>query len=608
MKHIFIILTLLLAFTACGDKSSVTDVLNRAETLMDEHPDSSLTLLRTLTIDDFQEGSNRARYALLHSQALDKNYIDVTSDSLISVALDYYKDEEDVRNKFLSYYYMGRVHANGERYAKAVLSFGESEKLCKEINDGYLVGLLYMQLGYIYKEYYDYSKSLEAFQEASINYKQAGKDLHYLYALTNQASIFKNISKYEESYRLFYDVLEEAKNKNDHDLEEFCLGDLIMLCTESGKLYEADSLYQEFVCKFDMSGMSLAFWVDVSEIYAWKKDWKTSEEILTHAWKHAVTTNDSIRLHLAEAHIEEMRYPQSKAYYALLEGMKKQNRMLRGKMEQPVLSAQSELLEKELEFQQYRLRMEKIHGWILVLFVSCVGLAVIYYGQRWLRKYYHRSLQKMEDSHKLALEQLQEEMQGKDTKIHRLMEDFNKKLDTKDMNYRRVLVELKNEIESKDKLCNEYIQQTGILQKEKEQMFYCLNQLFRERIELVDAVICVRNSDFGSEKSNENEFHVSVDEFIDKVTKSRKSYQELEKLVNFSCEDVMKRLRSEVKLPDEDSYRQACFHFAGYSVLAISVLMGVTKNMIYKRRGRIRKKIEETSSTSMDLFIKQISK
>lgn len=608
MKNILLILLLLLAFTACGDKTSVTDVLNRAETLMDEHPDSSLTLLRTLTLDDFQQEANRARYALLHSQALDKNYIDVTSDSIISVAVDYYQDEEDVRNKFLSYYYMGRVHANGERYAKAVLSFLESEKLCKEIDDGYLIGLLYMQLGYIYKEYYDYSKSLESFKLASFNYKKAGKDLHYLYALTNQASIFKNISKHKESYRLYYDVLEEARNKEYNDLEELCLGDLIMLCTETGRLCEANSLYQEFVCRFDMSDMTLAFWADISEIHAWKEDWDTSERILMQAWKNAVTANDSIGLYFADAHIEEMKQSQSNAYNILLEGIKIQNRLVREKMEQPVLSAQSELLEKELEFQQYKLRTEKIHGCILVLFVSVLALTAIYYGQSKLRKYYRGRLQIMEDSHKWALEQLQEKMNEKDNKIHTLIEDFNKKLDIKDMNYRQVLVELENEIVSKDKLCSEYVRQSGILQNEKENILTCLVNLFRERIELVDAIICVRNSDFGSEKSNGKEFHVSVDEFINKTTQSRRSYQELENLVNVSCQNVMKRLRSEVKLPDEDSYRQACYHFAGYSVFAISVLMGVSKNLVYKRRSRVRKKIEETSSKSMDLFMKYIGK
>ena len=354
MKNILSILLLLLAFTACGDKSSLTDVLNRAEALMNEHPDSSLNLLRTLTFDDFRKEKNRARYALLHSQALDKNYIDVTSDSLISVAVDYYKDEDEVRNKFLSYYYMGRVHANGERYAKAVLSFLESEKLCKEIDDAYLIGLLY-----IHKDYYDYSKSLEAFKLASLNYKKAGKDLHYLYALTNQASIFKNMSEHKESYRLYYDVLEEARNKEYNDLEELCLGDLIMLCTDTGRLCEADSLYQEFVCQFDMSDMTLAFWTDISEIHAWKEDWDTSEKILMQAWKNAVTANDSIGLYFADAHIEEMKRSQSKAYNILLEGIKIQNRLVREKMEQPVLSTQNELLEKELEFQQYKLRVEK---------------------------------------------------------------------------------------------------------------------------------------------------------------------------------------------------------------------------------------------------------
>ena len=104
MKNILSILTQLLAFTACSDKKAVTDVLNRAEAVMDEHPDSSLTLLRTLTFDDFRKEKNRARYALLHSQALDRNYIDTTRDSLVSVAVEYYKDGNDVRSKFLVFF------------------------------------------------------------------------------------------------------------------------------------------------------------------------------------------------------------------------------------------------------------------------------------------------------------------------------------------------------------------------------------------------------------------------------------------------------------------------------------------------------------------------
>ena len=137
MKHILhiVFLSALIGLVACEDKRAVTDVLNRAETLMDEHPDSSLVLLRTLTFDDFRKESNRARYALLHSQALDKNYIDVTSDSLISVAVEFYKDKDDVRGKFLSYYYEGRVHINAENLMKAMLSFSKAEQLGGELQD-----------------------------------------------------------------------------------------------------------------------------------------------------------------------------------------------------------------------------------------------------------------------------------------------------------------------------------------------------------------------------------------------------------------------------------------------------------------------------------------
>ena len=104
MKNILSLLLLLLAFTACGDKKAVTDVLNRAEAVMNEHPDSALNLLRTLTFDDFRKEKNRARYALLHSQALDRNYIDTTRDSLVSVAVEYYKDGNDVRSKFFVFF------------------------------------------------------------------------------------------------------------------------------------------------------------------------------------------------------------------------------------------------------------------------------------------------------------------------------------------------------------------------------------------------------------------------------------------------------------------------------------------------------------------------
>ena len=229
MKNILSLLLLLLAFTACGDKKAVTDVLNRAESVMNEHPDSALNLLRTLTFDDFQKEKNRARYALLHSQALDKNYIDVTSDSLISVAVEYYKDKDDVRSKFLSCYYMGRVHANGERYLQATSCLMESEQLVEEVGDDYLSGLLYSEMGRIYRLYYDYPKSLEAHQKAAEYYERAGMIRHRNYMWRYQSQVCRNMNKFDESEWLLQKSLASAKEEEDKVLVQLCIDDLVEL-------------------------------------------------------------------------------------------------------------------------------------------------------------------------------------------------------------------------------------------------------------------------------------------------------------------------------------------------------------------------------------------
>ena len=112
---------------------------------------------------------------------------------------------------------------------KAMLSFLEAESLCEDVNDGYLLGLLYTQMGDIYKNYYDYPRSLEMFQKATACYEQAGKDLHYLYALVDQANVYKNMGKNEDSYQQLWVVLNDGKQNGFHKLVELCLTIAILM-------------------------------------------------------------------------------------------------------------------------------------------------------------------------------------------------------------------------------------------------------------------------------------------------------------------------------------------------------------------------------------------
>ncbi|MDE5637666.1 MAG: hypothetical protein K2I43_06575, partial [Alistipes sp.] len=85
---------------ACTHHSVILQ-MERAEALMDFCPDSSLMILDSIPRNSLHSIASRAKFALLRSQALDKTYCDLQSDSLIAPAADYYEhfgtDRENAR-------------------------------------------------------------------------------------------------------------------------------------------------------------------------------------------------------------------------------------------------------------------------------------------------------------------------------------------------------------------------------------------------------------------------------------------------------------------------------------------------------------------------------
>lgn len=94
-------------FTGCYNREQISR-LDEAEALIQNKPDSALTILQQLKSEGSQ--AEQARYALLYSEALDKNHIKATNDSLIRRAWEYYKHHpKDLRRQCKTLYYWGKV-------------------------------------------------------------------------------------------------------------------------------------------------------------------------------------------------------------------------------------------------------------------------------------------------------------------------------------------------------------------------------------------------------------------------------------------------------------------------------------------------------------------
>lgn len=82
--------------------------LVHAESVMFEHPDSALHILKAMPMPSARwNKENHALWCLLVTQAKYKQQMKISSDSLVKIAYDYYKPTNNARRKAMSALYMG---------------------------------------------------------------------------------------------------------------------------------------------------------------------------------------------------------------------------------------------------------------------------------------------------------------------------------------------------------------------------------------------------------------------------------------------------------------------------------------------------------------------
>jgi DNA-binding CsgD family transcriptional regulator len=143
MRYLLILLSFCFLVASCRHTSSHDKLLlTRADSLMETHPDCALTLLKHITDSKCLSSSDHALYALLMSQAFEKCYIFIKSDSLIRIATKYYGNHNPVRAGY-AWFYLARVDgncSNAEGRASALL---KAQTYATESNNHKLLGLIY---------------------------------------------------------------------------------------------------------------------------------------------------------------------------------------------------------------------------------------------------------------------------------------------------------------------------------------------------------------------------------------------------------------------------------------------------------------------------------
>lgn len=162
------------AVFSCTDNSEAEKRLTSAEALMNQHPDSALAILQGIDRSSLSSGKEKARYALLMSQALDKNYIDTTTFDILQPAIDYYIDKGTPDEKLTTFYYQGRIYQNKGDEDNSMLSFINAREITG-VTDTLTFAHLLVAQGVLYLRQYKTTDFVENNLEAAKLYGAIGR-------------------------------------------------------------------------------------------------------------------------------------------------------------------------------------------------------------------------------------------------------------------------------------------------------------------------------------------------------------------------------------------------------------------------------------------------
>ncbi|WP_303674830.1 hypothetical protein [Bacteroides caecimuris] len=163
MKSFYVlnILVLCLILFGCQHNAEIDRQLDEAESLMLSAPDSSLRIINHIPTENLSDTEQKARYALLKSMALDKNYIDTTTFDVLQPAIDYYLDHGTPDQKLRTLYYQGRIFMNKSDFDMAMQSFLMATDLKNECRDTLTFANMLVAQGNIYAESYQMEDYVE---------------------------------------------------------------------------------------------------------------------------------------------------------------------------------------------------------------------------------------------------------------------------------------------------------------------------------------------------------------------------------------------------------------------------------------------------------------
>ena len=572
MKHrialyLFLVATLCMG---CGGRIGMRQ-LQELEARVNDAPDS---VLRVLTAADMPRwGEARALYALLTVQAQDKSYIDVADDSLIRVATDYYEHKGQPLHRLQAFYYHGLVHGNAGRRHEAMTAYTRAKEFADEVDAPYPTGLLYLQLGVLYGNDYDYPQALIHMKAALTCFETANKERLQYIVKRNLGQLYLDMENAPRARSLLKEVLEWGEVQGDSYLIKSTLSPLIRLYDATKNVEALDSVFKNYSIEF-LSKNATTYTI-IAHYYALKGDGMAADKALCQAWEISSTPADAAKLWYKSYQVNKALGRTEVALNDHERLFELQDSTVRITLQQPLIASQRDHYETRLKVEELRNQQQRylMRGAAVIILMVAVALGI------YVRSCFRRKQEELNEYMELA-EDLRYTLYNKEESIGRISEELQ--LSHVQMN------ELKERVDAHE----------GSVVHMQAQ----IAELFDTYSRLLNNLSETYYENQGTKSAINKGILSQLEKEIVQLSKGDK-LAELEAILNTNLDNIMHRLRAELPYLKEKDYTFLTYLYARFSGKTIATFMKLERNHIYQIKYRLRDEIKASNAPSKHFFL-----
>ena len=535
---------------ACSSREALRS-MERAEQLLEDAPEEALRVMEGVDGEALRTEEERARYALVYSEACYYNYIDVDVDTLTQPMMRYYLESDYHAERARAMFQHAVVAYNGGELAEAIVALTEAEESLAKRANRKLEGAVQRLKGNKYSEGCLYLNAYDAYVAAREIYAELGLEEHVQFLDYDIGGTLIQLRRMEEAKVTLERVLDYAMGAEDANLVCAVAHELLDLsiylddydmCREYVELFEREGvlLYGEphFVCA---KAMLVAHDGGLEEALALVDEAEAMEDDLE--WADVEYARYIIHRNVGDG--EGALYWQEQSVNA-------QDEMLLQVIEQPVLNVEVEKLRSDLDAELRERELVRERNAMIYVVVAVVVVAVVVALGLYARYRIRR----------------------KDSEI---------------ASYIETIESLRTDIE-----------------RIPRDMASSITALYRDRFSELNELCDIYYDHSGSSRHKSLVFN-KVLETIETIKGDSSRIDELGAMVDNYRDNALQRLKSVLPRISERDYRVALYAFAGFSNRAIALFIDSDPVAVSKIKYNIKSKLKGVEAADCEQLIALLS-